>query len=364
VKWPLPDSVRDEVGAFQATLLSQGRLRPGSVDAYGEAMALVAGQAQRFLGRPLAGLAEIYQVDVIAAVAQDDVPLDETKNRLRKSTLRLGRTALGAHLQAVGLPGMSYQEARAVLDQGFRLAARRRGYRYIIAAGRRPGHYYRPPREDADRVKALARLASTTFVGPRNALVLTLARRTGLRCHSILAMDGADFSERHGQLFLLVTEKGRAGRREIEIPADVIPELTRYETAYRRCALERGWPQAGVGVAGPFWRGCSGKPWTYAGLLGMVRTYTRIAGVRPFTMHGLRHLRALVLESHAPPEEAALAGGWRNVGVFERHYARSLGLWRPELPGPEPPEEPDLPGPQSAREGDTSGANRSSQLAS
>lgn len=307
----------NRVGAFQATLLSQGRLRPGSVDAYGKALACAAKQAQRFLGRPLTGLAEIYQVDVIAAVAKDDVPFDETKDRLRKSTLRLRRTVLGAYLRAVGVPGMSFTEARAVLDEGFRRAARRRGYSYTIASGRRPGHHYRPPREDVDKVIALARSASTTFVGARNAAVLMLALRTGLRCHSILAMDGADFSERHGQLFLLVTEKGRPGRREIEVPSEVIPELTRYEGAYKRCALERGWPApVGIGVPGPFWRGCRGRPWSYGGLLAMVRVYTRMAGVTPFTMHGLRHLRASTLGRHLPAEEAAAAGGWHNVRVL------------------------------------------------
>jgi hypothetical protein len=95
----------------------------------------------------------------------------------------------------------------------------------------------------------------------------------------------------------------------------------------------------------------------------MIRTYTRAASVRPFTMHGLRHLRALVLGSHRPPEEAALAGGWRNVGVFERHYARSLRSWQPELPGPEPPREPELPGPWPAHERGISGEACSAQSA-
>ena len=364
-KWRLPASVLNELRGFEATLLRQGQVRATSTRTYRKELACVAKQAQRFLGRPLTGLAEIYQVTVIAAVAKDDVPFDEITPQLAASTLRLRRTVLRAYLRAVGLPGMSFQEAEAVLDEGLRRAARRRGYRYIIASGRRPGHHYRPRREDVDQVTAVARSASTTFVGARDAAVIALARHTGLRCGSILAMDGGDFSERHGQLFLLVKEKGRPGRREIEVPSEVIPFLTRYESVYNGYALERGWSaRVSIGTPGPFWRGCRGRPWTYGGLLAMVRTCTRATGVRPFTMHALRHLRASVLGSHIPSEEAAAAGGWRNVGVYERHYARTLWTWQPELPGPEPPKEPELPGPEPAKERETSEEAHSAQPAS
>ena len=331
--------VQGEIDAYFAALIDQGVVGRGSARSYRKALTCAVKQAQRFLGHRLASLRDLYVVEVIAAVAGDDVTLDGA-DQLSRYSLRQRRVSMRAYLRYVGLDGIRFEDAEGILDEGLRRAARRMPTRYTIDAGRPEGTHRCPAIEEVEKVIAVAGAARTSFVGPRNAAIFALGMHTGMRAAEMMAMRGSDFSERRGQLFLLRKQKGRSGRVEIEVPDAVIPYLVRYIARFDGYAAEQGWrSRIGFGVDGAFWRGCQGRPLTYDGLGAMVRTYTRVSGVEPFVAHSLRHLRASVLGDVLPTEEAALAGGWRTPRVYLRNYAAPLRLIEPESPRPHPPDE-------------------------
>ncbi len=335
----LDPRVEDELDGFFDALIAQDVVTAGSARSYKKALTCAVKQAQRFLGRRLASLREFYVVDVIAAVAADDVTLDGA-GQLSRYSLRQRRVAMRAYVRYVGLDDIQFEDADEILDNGLRRAARRKPMRYTIDAGRPEGTHRCPTIEEVEKVIAVAGVARTSFVGPRNAAIFALGMHAGMRASEIIAMRGSDFSERRGQLFLLKKKKGSNERVEIEVPDAVIPYLVRYIERCNGYAAARGWQsRIGFGVDGAFWRSCRERPLTYHGLGAMVRTYTRISGVEPFVAHGLRHLRAAVLGDVLVPEEAALAGGWKNTSVFLRYYAAPLRLIEPDRPLPHPPNE-------------------------
>jgi len=121
--------VRAQARRFEATLVARGIDRLLSAHSRRRALESAARVAQRHLGRPLKGLEELYEREVLAAVMADDRSPDGSEGRVSASTLRQRKVALRAFLRAMGLPGRTREEARAILDRALRRAARRRGYR-------------------------------------------------------------------------------------------------------------------------------------------------------------------------------------------------------------------------------------------
>lgn len=235
----------------------------------------------------------------------------------------------------------SIEELEAVLDQGLRLGSKRRGLRRTIDAGRKSRSRRAPSEAELDRLAIVAGASRCSFLGPRNVAILRLMAGLGIRSMTLAAMDGADFERRRGVLFLWIREKGRNGQRQVEVPEDIVQLLERYVDAFNQWALEHRWShRVGIGEPGAFWRGGAGKPVAYSGLLYLAQTSRSIAGVDDFHLHGLRHLRAGYLGHHLEIKDAALAGGWRAPGVFEKHYARPIRRFGPDDPVSGPPPEP------------------------
>ena len=353
----LSPGVRAQARRFEAALVAQGIERRTSAHSHRKALESLAKMAQKHLGRPLNGLEELYEEELMAAVVADDRYLDGSGAKLSRYTLRQRRVALGAYLRAVGLPGRTFEEARAAMDRALRRAARRRGYRYIIGAGRpEPLDHYRPPQEDVARFLAVASHWCQAYTGPRLAAAAALSVWHGLRAVSVLAVDGRDLRWHRGSLFLKKKEKAVKGKREsqeIELRPQVMAFLLRYAASFNSYAAASGRrDQIGVGVPGPFFRSLTGRPWYYEGFLEACWRCCDIAGVPRFSPHSLRRLYSSRMGATVSVHEAALAGGWRNEGVYLRYYARSLRSWQPTFPMEEPPADldADRPGPAPAVE--------------
>ena len=125
----LSAKVRAQARRFEATLVARGIDRLISAHSRRRALEGAARVAQRYLGRPLKGLEELYEREVLAAVLADDRPLDGSEGRVSAHTLRQRRVALRAYLRVIGLPGRTREEARAILDRGLGRGAGGRGYR-------------------------------------------------------------------------------------------------------------------------------------------------------------------------------------------------------------------------------------------
>ena len=352
----LSPGVRAQARRFEAALVAQGIERPTSAHSHRKALESLAKVAQKHLGRPLEGLEELYEEELLAAIVADDRYLDGSGAKLSRYTLRQRRVALGAYLRAIGLPGRTFEEARACMDRALRRAAQRRGYRYIIGAGRpEPLDHYQPPQEDVTRFLAVAAHWCQAYAGPRLAAAAALSAWHGLRAVSVLAVDGRDLRWHRGSLFLKKKEKAVKGKREsqeIELRPEAVAFLLRYAASFNSYAAAMGRrDRIGVGVPGPFFRALTGRRWLYESFLEACWRCCDDAGVPRFSPHGLRRLFASRIGA-APlsVQESALAGGWKNEGVFLRYYARSLRSWQPMFPMEEPPVDLDVdrPGPAPA----------------
>lgn len=351
----LSAEVRAQARRFEQALVAQGIERPTSAPSHRRAPESAAKAAQRYLGRPLKGLEELYDEELMAAIVADDRYLDGSGGQLRRYTLCHRRVALGAYLRAIGLPGRTFEEARAIMDRALRRAARRRGYRYIIGVGRpEPPDHYRPPPEDVARFLTVAVHWHQAYAGPRLAAAASLSLWHGLRAVSVRAIDGGDFRWHRGSLFLKVKEKAVKGKREsqeIELRPQVVAFLLRYAASFNARQSARGRrDRIGVGVPGPFLRTFKGHPWKYDDFLKACYRCCDAAGVPRFSPHGLRRLYASRIAALLSVHEAPLAGVWKDEAVFLRHYARSLRSWQPKLPLGEPPVDldSDRPGPSAA----------------
>lgn len=351
----LSTKVRRQTRSFEGALVSQGIVRSSSARTYRKALECVCKQAHRFLGRPLLDISELYDVDLIAAVAGDDEPFDQRTPQLSRYTMRQRRVVLSAYLRAVGVPSMTFEDGSALLGQGFRGASQRRGYRYVIGAGRPElREPYRPPLEDIARFLAGAESGGNAFAGPRLAGAVALALWHGLRSVSVLKIDGDHFRTHRGDVFLSVREKavkGKAEIREIQLRPQVIRFLERYIDAHNSYAARMGWTEAiAFGRPGPFFKGLSRRRWTYDSLRAAYKRHCQAMAVRPFAPHALRHVYACGMAAVLTLEEAAAAGGWKNPVVFMRNYARSTRQWKPAAGGRPPAIRLERPGSGPDRE--------------
>ncbi len=336
---PLTERVQAQLQHFESALVTQGIVCPRSALAYRLALTSAARHAQRHLDRPLEDLELVFDEEVIAAVALDDRPFSSRTHRLSLYTKQQERVALRAYLRAVGLTGRTFEEGCAILDRGFRRAARREGYSYSIPAGRpRLRDGYRPPLEDVRRFFQACPAVGTGFAGPRLAAAAALSLWHDHRTFSVLSTDGSDFQLRRGTLYLVVKEKAADGRcREIQVRAQAVPYFEKYVESFNSYAASMGWrDRIGFGIPGPFFRDQDGSRWKDDKIRRDYHLCCRIAGVPSFTPHALRRLHACGLAAALTIDEAAAAGGWRNVHVFLKHYARPLASWQPQLPLDEP----------------------------
>jgi integrase len=325
-------AVIKQLDDFEASLVSQGIVRPNSAWTYRKALACVCKQAELHVGRALNDIAELFEVELIAALAKDDRPFDRRTPQLSRYTKRQRRVVFFAYLRAVGVPGLSFEEGLVRLDEGLRRAATRRGYRYIIAAGRpEERDPYLPSIEDIHTFLKVAGSTGNAFSGARLAAAAGLAFYHGLRPVSILGIDGNDFRRGALQLFVTINEKavrGKAERREIQLDPRALRLLEEYIAAHNRYGerLSRA-QRVGVGVPGPLFRETSGEAWGYNALRAAFAKTCRLAGITPFPPCALRHVYASGMAAVLPLDRAASAGGWKNSHVFSKHYARSRRAW-------------------------------------
>lgn len=333
----LSPEVRQEARRFEHQAVALGLLTRESARTKRKALECLAKQAQRFLGRDLGGLAELYAEEVIAAVVLDDEPFDKEAVQLGRATLRQRRSLFGQYLQIMGVPGLPYEDGIALIKRGFRLAAHRRGYRYILGAGRpeqRDG--YRPPMEDVQRFFLATGRYGLWFAGHRLAAAAALSLYHGLRPVSLLNVRCEDFRWKGERLFLTIKEKrvkGKRERREVEVRRRVMPYLQAYQAAVNQTAAQRGW-QVRLSISageGTFFLDQRGHPLAYDTLLRDFGACSKLASIQPFTAYGLRRLHASGLAALLPMGSAAAAGGWLNERVFGKHYARSLVDWQPRF---------------------------------
>jgi integrase len=340
-KWPLPKAVVAEGNAFRDTLIRQGRACRGTALIYRKAMLCAAKQGQRVLGRRLTSLWEMYDVPLLAAITVDDVPFDDLCEQLAQYTLRQRRVALRAFVRAMvhSQPAGSertFADLNGVLDEGFRLPSRRRGNRYTVPAGRPPGRHRTPTPAEVDAVVAQAGRAKHRFIGLRNQLVIEIARETGLRSVSVLGLEADDVRVARGRGWLHVREKGCEGKRPVAISARLLAKIFGFCEAFNDFSQVQGSSRRlRLGAPGPLWLGTGGRPLGYAGLLTMVRSAAKAAGVEDFHFHGLRHLRSVELGSALAADDAAHALG-DTEGVFLRYYAEAGSDFRLVNPVPQP----------------------------
>jgi len=366
--WPLLPTVREQARQFELALLRRGNLNQGSAKTYRKALEACLKQAQRYLERHITSAWEIFTLELIAAIARDDKPFDSLAGeKLSDQTMRQRRVVLRALIQTIGTTftemeaygvqhrGLGRYQLEDVLDEGFRLAAVRRGMRWTLPVGRPSTKHRRPTKDELDAIKAVAGASRTTFHGSRNLAILALMPRLGIRPVTLLAIQGSDFRFQRDMLLVNIHEKGRTGTRPVEVSAEVAGLVAIYIDKFNQWASDRGSDlRIGMGTAGAFWRGSSGRPLTYGALLSMARSCAAVAGVKTFHLHGLRHYRAAALGQYLDLEQAALAGGWHGTRVYERHYAATLRHLDPGDLRQAPPDEPlDWP---TRREGDHDGA--------
>lgn len=337
----LQPAVRAQARRFETAVVEQGLARANSARTYRKALECLCKQAGRHLGKMLGDVAELYDIDLIAAVAVDDVPFDGSTYQLSRYTLRQRRVVLTAYLRAIGVPGITFEAGQELIKLGLRRASDRRGYRYIIPAGRPElRDRYRPPLADVTRFLAASLTAGKAYAGARLAAAAALTLWHGLRPVSLLRIDGSDFSQRRGSLYLAYTEKAaknKRARREIELRAPAAGFLQMYVSAFNSYAARVGSAQRiGFGEPGAFFRGLYEGRWRYDALLAAYARRCQAAGLTPFTPYGLRRLYASGMANVLPIQEAAVAGGWDNERVFMRHYPRSLRPWQPPLALAEP----------------------------
>lgn len=337
----LTERVQAQLRHFESALVAQGMVQPKSALAYRLGLTSAARHAQRYLGRPLEDLELVFDEEVIAAVALDDRPFSSRTHRLSLYVKHQERVALRAYLRAVGLTGRTFEEGCAILDRGFRRAARREGYSYFIPSGRpKQREPCRPPLEDVRRFLQASEAVGRALEGSRLAAAAALSLWHGLRTVSVLSIDGSDFQWRRGTLYLVVREKavnGSRERREIEVRGQAVPFLQRYVESVNCYSGRMGWQdRIGFAIPGPFFRDQDGSRWKDYKLRKDYHLCCRIAEVPSFTPHALRRLHACGLAAALTIDEAAAAGGWRNAHVFLRHYARPLTSWQPQLSLDEP----------------------------
>ena len=335
-------SVQMELAKFERAVLTQGITHARSAHAYRRALTGCVRSAQRALGRQIDSLEDLFTTDVIAAIARDDTPSSTKTDRLSRSTKQLERVVLRTYVRAIGVAGRTFNECNATIDRGLRLAAKRKGSRYRLLAGRPKEHGGSiPSLEDAKRFLQIAESeAFPSLEGLRLSAAAALTLFHGLRTKSVIVIEGGDFEWRREKLLLAITEKlvkGKPRRRTVEVCLPVVRRLLAWVNAYNTQVHRAGRSvSVGFGVPGAFFRLGNGRPWNDGSMREAYALCCERAGVDPFPPRALRRLYASGLADRLSAEEAALAGGWKGAGVFLRNYARSLGSWRRPLPGLEP----------------------------
>jgi len=126
-----------------------------------------------------------------------------------------------------------------------------------------------------------------------------------------------------GRLRLYLHEKGKAERREVELAPESVTELRACLDAFNRFAAVRRWrTRLSIGEPGPLWRGETGRPWSYRGIVATLRAGCELAGVPAFTPHALRRAFATEAATRLPRHVVAQAGGWKGLERLDDHYVR------------------------------------------
>jgi integrase len=344
----LSDCVRSELKELEQIALEQGRVTPNAAWTYRNGMTMNAKIAGRLLGRPLSSLREIYEPELLERVLRYDGPIDGDEGQQSAWTVKTRRTPLRQYPRIVRVPGLDYMEVKQLVDRTLRRISRRRGYCYRLPKLGRPYVIrYVPAREDVFKVVAVLLGNDRSFIGPRNALALALMYYHGCRSDSVLGIKSQHVSWRHSQLFLMIHEKWKPGRREIEADPEVARLLRIYVARFNGYAAERRGvcQQIEPGTAGTFWFAEDGTGIKYEALRHAVYEAALVAGVRPFQLHAVRHLFGRELGNDLPLIDAARAGGWRSSDAYLRVYANDPPL-DSDLQPPRKEERSDAPLPK------------------
>ena len=202
-----------------------------------------------------------------------------------------------------------------------------------------------PTPEEADALVQAMRSAPG-WLGPRNAaFLLTLARR-GQRVGALLRLDGCDLHRLpNGGVRIILSAKSSPRPAELAVPDVVQTELERYIHDFNHWAKSTSLPyRIGFGVPGAFWRGDTGKRWSYENWRRELHSACQQAETPRLTAHSFRRAFATEAVSVVSRSLAALAGTWTSPRRMDDHYVqpaisklttRLANLANGRRPGPE-----------------------------
>ena len=341
--------VRDAsfLDTYAGRLNARGAARNGAA-AYRYQLAGMERTATRLAGRPI-GLRELFQdIPLLGRALVDDLRSADG-GQFSRWTLAQRRSAVRSFVSLMRpeLVAILGEDPHEVLDRALRSAADRVGGGYRLGGGA-PRHRggRAPTREDVDAVIAEAGNASG-FAGVRNRAFFTMLAATGARVNALRELDGNDCVVLpSGRMRLLLREKGKPERRDVELGREHAELLVAYAEAFNGHASRNRWRvRVRLGAPGAVWRNSPRGRWSYGDVLATLSGACVASGVAAFKPHDLRRAFATDAASQLPRHTVALAGGWRGLERLDDHYVtpRPQSIWG-KLLGADAPTDEDRDG--------------------
>ena len=122
--------------------------------------------------------------------------------------------------------------------------------------------------------------------GTRNAIILTLMTRRGVRVGGLLLLDGVRAHRlTDGRVRCFLRAKSKREPYELAVPDDLIGPLACYVEQFNAWARASGLPdRIGFGIGGRFWRSDLGRPLTYQTWTNELRQACLSAGLPVYTL--------------------------------------------------------------------------------
>ncbi len=192
-----------------------------------------------------------------------------------------------------------------------------------------------PTEDEADAIRR-AISAPPGWAGTRNGAFLAVLASRGQRVGALLRLDGADLHKLpDGRARVLLRAKSSRVPFEAVLSADALNQIERYVVGFNAWARVSGLAdRIGFGLPGPFWRGPTGKAWSYTQWSTELSEACLQAGVPRVTAHGFRRAFASQATTVVSRPLAALAGNWTTPRRMDDHYVQpSLTRLRGQLSG-------------------------------
>jgi len=190
-----------------------------------------------------------------------------------------------------------------------------------------------PSEEDIGAIRK-ALLNRGDWTGHRSAAFLEVMAKRGQRVGALLQLDGSNLHRlSDGRVRMILHAKSSREPFELVLPAETVKQFEAYIAGFNEWAQASGLPQRiGFGVPGPFWRGDSGKSWTYQAWSRELSRACLQAGVARVKSHGFRRAFASRATTLVPRSLAALSSNWSSPRRMDDHYVqRSLTHLRSQL---------------------------------